>query len=276
MPCTHQRLTTPGFSNPIMLCPRLCFALWLFANLILQPFDASAAELRLRIIYDGDPPVPKPIVVNKDKEFCGELKLIDERLLVNPENRGIQNVVVYLYTGRGGTKIPAVPPRNQEVELTAEGCRLTSRIVVAQSGDTLVFSQKGVVAHNLNINFFSNPAMSRGGPLRATQRYHLARPEPAPIPMECNIHPWMKGYLVLLEHPYVGVSDANGQIVIEGLPDNSELLFRVFHEAIKVPHLSVRSDGADTIWERRFFSVTTTDGVTDLGPLLLKPTAFSH
>jgi len=274
MKCTHQRLATQGCSILIMLRPRLCFALWLFANLILQPFDASAAELRLRFIYDGDPPVPKPIVVNKDKEFCGEFRLIDERLLVHPENRGIQNVVVYLFTGRGGTKIPAVPPRNQEVELTAENCRFNPRILVAQSGDTLVFTQNCVVIHNLNINFFSNPAMSPYGPLRAPKRYHLARPEPAPIPLECNIHPWMKGYLVLLEHPYVGVSDANGQVVIKGLPDNSELLFRVFHEAIKVP-LNVSVDGTETTWERRLFSVRTTDGVTDLGPVLLKPTAFS-
>lgn len=85
----------------------------------------------------------------------------------------------------------------------------------------------------------------------------------------------MKGYLVLLEHPYVGVSDPNGQIVIEGLPDNSELQFRVFHESLKLPHLGVRVDGTDTIWQRQRFSVTTTDGVTDLGTVMLKPEFFA-
>ncbi len=85
----------------------------------------------------------------------------------------------------------------------------------------------------------------------------------------------MKGYLVLLEHPYVGASDPNGQIVIEGLPNNSELLFRVLHESLKLPHLSVRVDGTDTIWQRQRFSVTTTDGVTDLGTVMLKPEFFA-
>src|SRR5690606_1323113 len=123
-----------------------------------------------------------------DKEVCGQFKLIDESLIVNPENRGIQNVVVYLHTGRGGTKIAEVSPRNQEVELTAENCRFDPHIVVAQTGDTLVFNPKSAVGHNLNVGFFRNPPMGIIIPPGAPRRFALTFPEPAPIPLECNIH----------------------------------------------------------------------------------------
>ncbi len=259
-----------------MRSPLLHSAGCIIAVLFTPSCIASAAELRLRFVYDGDPPTARPIVADRDKEVCGKFKLTDERLIVNPENRGIQNVVVYLYTGRGGTKISEIPPRNQEIELTAENCRFHPHIVVAQAGDTLVFNPKSAVGHNLNVNFFKNKPMGMVIPVGAVQRFKLTFPEPAPIPLECNIHPWMEGYLVLLEHPYVGVSDADGHVLIHGLPSDTELMFRVFHEAGGGRFTNVKVNGAEATWKRNLFSVTTTDGVTDLGTVLLKPDVFAE
>ena len=61
------------------------------------------ATIRGRIVYDGTPPVPEPIVVDKDVEVWGEKELIDESLLVHPESRGVRNVIVQLALGRGET-----------------------------------------------------------------------------------------------------------------------------------------------------------------------------
>lgn len=247
----------------------------LLAGICILSLNAAATELRIRFVYDGDPPAPQPIVADRDKEICGAFKLVDERLLVNRSNRGIQNVVVYLDTGRGGTKLAPIQPRNEEVQLTAEHCRFHPHIVVAQAGDTLVFEPQSAAGHNLNISFFRNPPTGIVIPPGGARRIKLSLPEPAPIPLECNIHPWMSGYLILLEHPFVGISDADGQIVISGLPNDRELVFRVFHESLKGWVSGVKVNGNDTTWQRNRFSITPADGVTNLGTVSLPAEVFA-
>jgi len=261
--------------NLIMSAMRFRLATCIIAVLCVLSLDASAAELRMRFVYDGNPPVPNPIVVDRDKEVCGEFRLVDERLLVNPENQGIQNVVVYLATGRGGTKLAQVPARNRDIELTAEHCRFHPRVVVAQAGDTLAFNSKSEVGHNLTVSFFRNPTLNMVIPPGGTARLPLTFPEPIPLPLKCNIHPWMNGHLILLEHPFVGVSDADGYLLIPGLPADTELDFRVFHEAITGRAISVKVNGAETTWQRQRFTITTTAGVTDVGAVAIRPAAFA-
>ena len=68
------------------------------------PAMAQKGDLKIHFEYGGDVPNPSAIDVNKDVQFCGRSKLMNERLLVNPKNKGVKNVVVYVYTGRGGSK----------------------------------------------------------------------------------------------------------------------------------------------------------------------------
>lgn len=38
------------------------------------------------------------------------------------------------------------------------------------------------------------------------------------IPVKCNIHPWMKGYIAVFKHPYFAVTGKDGKFVLKGLP----------------------------------------------------------
>jgi hypothetical protein len=50
------------------------------------------------------------------------------------------------------------------------------------------------------------------------------------MPVKCDIHPWMIGHVLILEHPYAALSDAKGAFTIEGLPEGT-YDFRVWHES---------------------------------------------
>lgn len=56
----------------------------LFMSLVtLCALPATGQEtgtLKARFVYAGEALPPKPIEVNKDKEFCGKHSLVDERL----------------------------------------------------------------------------------------------------------------------------------------------------------------------------------------------------
>ena len=55
-------------------------------------------NLKVRFAYDGDAPKAQPIEVTKDEAYCGKFKPMDETLVVNAENNGIANVIVYVRT----------------------------------------------------------------------------------------------------------------------------------------------------------------------------------
>ncbi|MCC9643659.1 methylamine utilization protein [Rhodopirellula sp. JC740] len=245
----------------------ICLVTWCVAS-------AQAADLRMQFLFDGPVPPPEPLKVDKDKAACGQLNLLDERLLVDQETKGIRNVVVYLYTGRGGTRLPACKPSKRVRKLMAKECRFEPRVVLAQSGDTLILDEsEAVVGHSINLNFFENRTSGLTIPVGDNRDIALQKAEPAPIPVECNIHPWMRGWLVVLDHPYAAVSDAQGRIEIKGLPENQELTFRVFHEdARQLTNITI--DGNVHQWDRNRFQVNLAEGTNDLGQVKLSPENF--
>jgi hypothetical protein len=65
-----------------------------------------------------------------------------------------------------------------------------------------------------------------------TVDYHFKKPQNTPVPITCGSHPWMKGYIVARDNPYVAVTDDEGRFKIEKLPPG-KLDFVVWHERAK-------------------------------------------
>lgn len=227
---------------------------------------AQTGTLRMKFVYEGDAISPDAIDVNKDVEFCGKHGLVSEKVLINPENRGIKNVVLYVYTGRGGSRLPAIEPRDETITLANKNCRFEPHIVIAQTGDTLRVTNPDPVGHNANLNFFRNTAQNFTIPANQEKSVELTEPEPAPIPVDCNIHPWMRAYVVVLEHPFAAASDENGMLEIEGLPAGQELNFRVYHEGLaqRKSFEDVKIGGEAQGWRRNRFDWTVEEGENDV------------
>ena len=240
---------------------------------LLSACPALAGDLKIRFEYGGDAPDPAAIDVNKDVAFCGKTKLTNERLLVNPENKGVKNVVVYVYTGRGGSKLDEVPAAKNTLTLANDKCRFEPHIVIAQTGDTLKVTNPDAVGHNANLGFFNNKQQNFTIPAGQEKTVELVESEPAPIPVDCNIHPWMKSYVVVLDHPFAAVSDENGELIIKGLPEGEELVFRAYHEAGAIKEVKI--DGKDEEWKRSRFEVKIGPGENDLGTVVIPADALS-
>lgn len=234
---------------------------------------AETGTLKMRFVYDSkDAPKVELIEPNKDIAFCGQHDIPNEKLLVDSETKGIKNVLVYVYTGRGGTKLDDVAPKNATHELANDKCRFEPHYVIAQTGDTLKITNPDSVGHNANLNFFANKAENLMIPAGADKEVALEKPEPAAIPVECNIHPWMRAYVVVLEHPYAAVSGEDGTLTIEGIP-TGEVMFRVTHEAGKIDEVTI--DGGKESWRRSRFELDIKPGMNDLGDVLVPADALS-
>lgn len=216
----------------------------------------------MRFVFDGTPPPQRQVNIDSARVLPGGPP-IDEPLVVDPKSKGIQNVLVYVHKGLSGSKIVLPPASNQIRCLIMANARFDPHILIAQAGDTLELVDRGPNQHNPNLNFFANNVRGILVPPRNILRVVVPKPDPAPISVDCNIHPWMRAYVVVLHHHFAAVSDSDGNIAITGLPTDTTLTFRVFHEAGRIERVKIL--GVDTDWPKSRFDVKLNGGENNLG-----------
>ena len=207
---------------------------------------------------------------------CGKHDLVNESLVVNPQNRGVQNVVVFLYTKKGDT-----PPIHDSYASTAidkvtldnEFCRFNNHITVMRASQTLLVRNLDAVGHNTKIDTMSNPAINPILPANGDLEQQFPKAERNPVPVSCSIHPWMNGYLLVKDHPYFAVTDENGDFEIKNLPTGN-WTFSVWQEKCKAVQ-DVEVGGAKTKWKRGRFEQAIPEGDTDLGEIALSADQFN-
>jgi hypothetical protein len=194
--------------------------------------DAGAwSTVKGQVVYPAGKPVPerKKLDVSQDKAHClSKGDILDESLIVNPKNRGIKNVVVWLRPDNKDVKakIPAdkVHPSDAQrkpatIAIDQPCCMFVNRITVARVGDTIVAKNSAPVAHN----FFWTSGNNGEFNVTVAKETEWKMPEPlkyesAPIQFKCTIHPWMSGYVRVFDNPYYAVTDENGNFEIKNAP----------------------------------------------------------
>lgn len=263
--------------KPQRLVPHLI--LGAVAAMLMAPVAGAedTSTLKITFKFKGDAPKAELIDPDKDKAFCGKHEIPDESLVVNPKNNGIRDVIVFVYTGRRGTDLKDLPATKSEPKthtLANLNCRFEPHVLIAQQGDTIKVTNPDTVGHNANFAFFNNKAQNLTVPAGGSVEVELKETEPSAIPVDCNIHPWMKSRLLVVDHPFAAASDENGVLEIKGLPAGKEIVFRAFHEtgSFKDILLNGKKDG----WRSNKFELELKSGMNDLGVVEVDAEAFEN
>jgi len=232
-------------------------------------------HLKARFVYDGSAPRPSPIEVTKDQEYCGPFNLLDESLVVNSENGGVANVVATLYRGRDSTPMPIHPTYLEQardrIVLDNDKCRFEPRVTLLWTPQTLALKNSDTIGHNTKIDTLQNPPINFTLPAGATLTQEFPQAERTPAaPVACSIHPWMNAWLVVRDNPYSAVSNQDGVLEIQNLPEGKWTI-QFWHE--KPGYVGdVNVGGKKTQWPRGRLDVTIKDGqTTDLGEVRFTP-----
>jgi len=253
--------------------------------LFLSPFTSvaftSAAEwgdLTLRVVYDSDKlPKPKPIADAAGAPFCGGLAdLKTDDLLVNPKDRGVANVFVYLFedSGKFAMHPDYAKPEKKEVIMANKGCAFEPKALTMRLSQTFVGTNPDPVGHNMKLDSFDNVsfnlAVAAGG--KITNTFQV--PEKTPLEVRCTSHNWMTGLLLVRGDPYAAVSDASGNIKLANLPVG-KWKFRIWHQ--RRGFISKATLGGKAIeWQRGQIEWNIKPGKNDLGELLVQPAVFKE
>lgn len=215
-----------------------CAAFALMVTGLAQSANAQWGTLKGQVVLDGDIPDIKPLVVKgnaqvKDAAVCAAENVPDEKLVVNPQSKGIKNVVIYL------TKKPAkIHPSlekssSPQVTFDQKGCQFLPHVLLVRTDQTVLVLSDDDAAHNTHTypiknrqdNFVVSPKDRKGVTVKP-----LTLAEKLPTKVSCDIHSWMVAYWVILDHPYAAVTDENGNFEIPNLPaGNNE--FSVWQES---------------------------------------------
>jgi hypothetical protein len=233
-----------------------------------QNLGEGWGRLRGRFVYSGDPPhIIFADTGGKDPAACGVRPIPANTLTVDPQTKGIRDVVVFL---RRAPRVKEPEGQLPEQVFDQKDCIFLSHVFVCRTGIELIIKNSDPVAHNTNcappgdVSF--NPLMPAMSEFRVT----FKRSQTAPVPTTCSIHPFMKAYIFPRADGYAVATKADGTFEIADLPAGVELEFEVWHEA--AAGAQGRIDGGGISKGR--FKVTIPNGGEAVKDVTLPPSAF--
>ena len=180
---------------------------------------AGEGKITGTVKLDGAAPHMKGIDMSKDP-FCSKAHASDpahlETVLVGASN-GLETVVLYISDGlsssQPATTVPVFDQKN---------CMYTPHVLAMDVGQTFKVTTSDATTHN--IHPLPNP-MTGNIPWNQSQPPGAAPVEKSwkateVIPVQCNIHPWMHGWFVVVKGPYA-TTDSNGAYTISNVPPGS-------------------------------------------------------
>jgi hypothetical protein len=178
-------------------------------------FAADWGAIQGRFVVDGQPPKPAPLVVAKD-QFCIDKNPTNESIVVG-EDGALANVLVFLRVGRR-EKIELHPDYasklSEPVVLDNQGCHFVPHVTLLRAGQQIILKNSDPTGHNTNIGGIFNQIIPAGSQTPTK----IARAAALPITVTCNIHPFMRGYVLVQDHPYMAVSNEEGIFEIKNVP----------------------------------------------------------
>ncbi|GAB5403387.1 MAG: methylamine utilization protein [Aureliella sp.] len=256
---------------------RLLIATLLAATAPIQKPVLRAAEwadLKVKIIYDG--PAPKLALLGGSKEpFCANQRIPDERMIVGKQGQLANFAMIMNMRRSDATDIhpDLKEPPEDPLVITSKNCLYKPRVALVRTGQTVLVENGDACGHNFKIDPFSNSPVGRLIPIGGPQEFVFEVPEHTNFTeFSCTIHPWMKGQLIIRDHPYVGISGPDGVVTIEKLPAG-EVTFKLAHENMKKSIDGGKLDGKKARWRSGYIEFELKPGM-NTHTLTLAPDLF--
>jgi plastocyanin len=152
--------------------------------------------------------------------------------------------VVYIEAVAGKTfPAPAKPVTIDQKQLLFQ-----PHVAAVQTGTTVEFLNSDKVQHNIFWPSISgNKKMSHNmGTWPTGEKRDFKFDTAGVVPLLCNVHPEMSGYVVVSPTPYFVLADASGAFTLNDVPDGTYTV-SAWHEGMKVLSKPVTVSGKATV-----------------------------
>jgi hypothetical protein len=236
-PAKPETRTEPPISPPSQKEPT-----GVAAPIVVQ-VSRNGATITGKVQWQGAVPKLRNISFDADPH-CAEMHpnpVPSENVVVN-ENGSLRNVFVYVKEGLEGL---AFETPNTAVTLEQRGCLYQPHVLGIMTHQPLKIVNNDNTLHNIHVLPRFNREFNIGQPNEGMSTTRAFDNSEVMVPVKCDVHPWMKAYIGVLEHPFFSVTGDDGTFRIEGLPPGS-FLVEAWHEVYGVQTQLVTVAGQET------------------------------
>lgn len=187
------------------------FVILLVAAWCLVSGLSWAQTIKGNVRYIGAPVEKKKTSVTIDQYVCGKEKEPEDLLLSS--NNGIRNAVVSLQNIPAGAKWEGSYPA---AKMDQKQCSFIPRVVIVPVGGSVEFLNSDRLLHNVRSLGKENPPFNRAQPHARSISFTFKRPEI--LRVDCDLHSWMRGWVVVAEHPFYAITNEQGEFTLENVP----------------------------------------------------------
>ena len=181
--------------------------------------DEAADEfgsIKGTVVFEGKRPEPKPDLKPTEEESKGCIHgdvTIDkeDRSLLIAEKGGLANVVLTIEVKGVEAPMPEGP-----VVIDQSGCRFEPHVVILPVGATLRFDNSDETNHN--IHTFSRKNQDLNSMVAPATNLERGFDKAETFFVKCDIHTWMRGWVVVTKATHWDRSAADGSFEIKDLP----------------------------------------------------------
>lgn len=188
---------------------------------------ATAGGVKGKVMFSGETPSPQKISVQGNLEcaaFHSDGSIASEELLV--KDGLVQNVFVYIKEGLEGLSFE--PPK-EAATIDNRQCVYVPHVTGVQVNQPVILLNSDPTLHNVHSYSKNSKSWNVGLPIQGMKQTKKFEAAEIMVALKCDVHPWMKGYIGVLPHPYFSVTGADGNFEIKNLPPG-EYLIEVWHE----------------------------------------------
>lgn len=196
-----------------------------------QPYRAvnvvAGGKITGTVEFNGAFPADSVIQLAADHPGCGQ-SVVDRR--VERSGNRVAGAAVWLTDIRQGRPIPI----ERRFELENEDCAMVPRVQAVVAGGTLNVISADVAMHRNKIIDVATGEVEGIAPFNDNGQvvpFDSLLKKPAQLEVVCELHPWTKAYVIVLDHPYYAVSGKAGEFSLEGVPPGAYHL-RAWHPAL--------------------------------------------
>ncbi len=193
---------------------------------VILTSQAQAAVLTIKAPFEGAAPVAEKLKADADPKckLAHPNGVSSDQIVVNP-NATLKNVFIYAKEGVTG-KFEA--PKDA-VKFDQVGCQYSPKVFGIQVGQPLEILNSDDTLHNVHALPSQSQGFNLGMPIKGMKlKKTFTKPE-VMVKIKCEVHPWMGAWAGVLEHPFFGVTDADGITTLKDLPAG-EYTIEAWHE----------------------------------------------
>jgi plastocyanin len=163
------------------------------------------------VFFKGTPPARAPLARETDP-VCAKTARLSEDVVVT--DGALSGVHVRVTKVPGTHVAPAAP-----AVITQSQCMYEPRVIGVMAGQKVIVKNADPTFHNVRANEGKRVLWNLSQPAAAPDIVkELTGKAGEVVSLHCDVHPWMKAFAVVSDHPFFAVTGDDGRFSIAGLP----------------------------------------------------------